>query len=167
MTRMVLTKKTFIGHGPAGRLGLPGETVDVDEKGVPLIAGSTPVGNMTDDQLEAELKRRKKASGDTAKREPNFGDNVAPPKEADAGEQRLEIAPFRPAARGVNPQAIPPGTEEHQGRFVRPAPEDSPAAIEVVVGEGAEEGVVDESSFDHDGDGKAGGSPKGGNRKKK
>ncbi len=158
MTEMVLTKKTFIGQGPAGRIAYPGETVDVDEKGVPVAAGSTPIGNMSDDMLEAELKRRQKASGKTAKLEPDFGDNVEESTETNTGEQRLEIASFRPGD-GVNPQGVPPGTVPHGDRFIRPAPDDAPAAIEVVVGEGAEAGVVaDGGAFDQDGDGKVGGS---------
>lgn len=157
MTEMVLTKKTFIGQGHSGRLAYPGEIVDVDEKGVPVAAGSTPIGNMSDDMLEAELKRRRKASGDDGKHEPNFGSNVAKPDKTNTGEQRLEIANFRPG-NGVNPQGLPPGTEPVGDRFVRRAPDDAEAAIEVVVGSGAEEGVVAGDAFDHDKDGKAGGS---------
>ena len=181
MAEKVLTKKTFIGHGAAGRLALPGEEVDVDEKGVVSIAGSTPIGNMTDDQIEAELERRR-GGAKAEKREPDFGGNVADPGDADTGTQRLEMAPFRPSARGDRPQGIPPGTEEHQNTFVRPAPADSDAAVEVIVGEGADAALTDDgkvatgtpeerakadgSAFDHDGDGKPGGAPKGGNRKK-
>lgn len=160
MAEKVLTKKTFIGQGAAGRLAYPGETVDVDEKGVPVPAGSTPIGNMSTDMLEAELERRRKAEGRFAKREPDFGDNVADASADNTGQQRLEIAKFRPGD-GTRPQGIPPGTEEHMNTFLHPAPEDAPAAVEVVVGTGAEEGVVaDGSAFDHDSDGKAGGSKK-------
>lgn len=167
MTEKVLTKKTFIGHGAAGRLAYPGEVVDVDEKGVPVPAGSTPIGNMTDDMLEAELERRRKASGGKAeKREPDFGSNVAEPDKSNTGQQRLEVAPFRPGD-GANPQGLPPGTVPVGDSFLHPAPEGADAAVEVVVGTGADEGVVaDGSAFDHDGDKKPGGAPKGGNKKK-
>lgn len=180
MAEKVLTKKTFIGHGPLGRLALPGEEVDVDEKGVMAVAGSTPIGNMTDEQLEAELKRRR-GTAKAEKPEPVFGDNVADAKEGDTGTQRLEIAKFRPGD-GTRPQGIPPGTEEHNNRFVRPAPEDSPAAIEEVLGTGADPRLTDDGevatgtpeeratagggAFDHDGDGKVGGSKKRSSSKK-
>lgn len=165
MTEKVLTKKTFIGQGPSGRLAYPGAIVDVDEKGVPMVAGSTPVGNMTDDMLEAELKRRRGATGKAEGREPDFGANVADPTDKNTGEQRLEIARFRPGD-GPNPQGLPPGTEPVGDRFIRRAPEDAPAAVEVVVGSGSEEVFSADSEFDHDKDGKAGGAPKGGNKKK-
>lgn len=131
MAEKVLTKKSFIGHGPNGRLAMPGEEIDVDEKGAVLLAGSTPVGNLTDDQLEAELRRRRKQAP-----EPSFGSNVADKGDASTGTQPLEMAPFRPGL-GAIPQGIPPGTEEHNNTFIRPAPESSPAAVEVVVGPGA------------------------------
>lgn len=164
MTEMVLTKKTFIGHGAAGRLAYPGEVVDVDEKGVPVAAGSTPIGNMTDAMLEAELERRRKASGGSNTRvEPDYGSNVEEAAAANTGEQRLEIANFRPG-NGANPQGLPSGTVPVGDRFLRPAPDGAQTAVEVVVGSGAEAGVVNE--FDHDGDGKSGGAPRGGNKKK-
>ena len=165
MTKMVLTKKTFIGQGAAGRLAYPGEEVDVDEKGVPVPAGSTPIGNMSDEMLEAELQRRRKASGTTAKREPDYGDNVEKPSDTNTGEQRLEIAKIRPGD-GVNPQGLPPGSVPVGDRFLHPAPDGAPAAVEVVVGSGSEEVFSADPEFDHDGDGKAGGAPKGGNKKK-
>lgn len=181
MTEMVLTKKTFIGHGAAGHLAYPGETVDVDEKGVPVAAGSTPIGNMTDAMLEAELERRRKASGEAGKPAPDFGGNVEEASDTNSGTQRLEVAPFRPG-RGTRPQGIPPGTEEHNNTFLRPVADDVEAAVEVVLGAGADAALTDDgetatgspeqraadgSAFDHDGDGKTGGAPKGGNRKKK
>lgn len=141
MVEKVLTKKSFIGRGGAGRLGLPGEQVDVDEKGAIYTAGSTPVSNMSDEQLEAELKRRKRES--SGKSAPVFGGNVADPGEADIGTQRLEIARFRPGD-GTRPQGIPPGTEEHNNRFLRPAPADSPAAVEEVLGTGADPRLTDD-----------------------
>ena len=161
MTEMVLTKKTFIGHGAAGRLAYPGEVVDVDEKGVPVAAGSTPIGNMTDAMLEAEIERRRKVSGKKA--EPDFGGNVEEASNTNTGRQRLEIANFRPGD-GVNPQGLPPGTVPVGDTFLRPAPDGAEAAVEEVVGSAA--GPVGDDAFDHDKDGKAGGAPKGGNKKK-
>lgn len=121
----VVTKKSFIG----GHLVYPGEEVDVDEKGEVISAPSTPIGQMSPEQIEAYLR----GIGDRAKAErPKFGDNVADPGETNTGEQRLEMAPFRPGA-GPNPQGIPPGSEPHGDRFLTPASEGSPAAVEVVV----------------------------------
>jgi hypothetical protein len=159
MTEMVLTKKTFVGQGAMGHLAYPGETVDVDEKGIPVPAGSTPIGNMSDEQLEAEMKRRQRVAGKAADREPDFGSNVEKPTDTNTGEQRLEIASFRPGD-GVNPQGLPPGTVPVGDRYLRPAADDAPAAVEVVVGEGAEEGVVADP-LDHDNDGTKGGSKSG------
>jgi hypothetical protein len=136
MPEMVVTKKSFIG----GRLVYPGETVDVDEKGEVLTAPSTPIGQMSPDQIEAYLKNVNRRDADER---PRFGENVAHPNDAPTSEQRLEIAPFAPG-HGPDPQGLPAGTEPHGDRFIRPAPEDSPAAIEVVVGAGAEKGVVNE-----------------------
>jgi hypothetical protein len=48
----VVTKKSFIG----GRLVYPGEMVDVDEKGDVICAPSTPIGQMSPDQIEAYLR---------------------------------------------------------------------------------------------------------------
>ena len=168
MTEMVLTKKTFIGHGAAGRLAYPGETVDVDEKGAPIPAGSTPIGNMTTEMLAAELARREKAEGRSEKLEPDYGSNVAAPTDQNTGEQALVIAKIRPGD-GVNPQGLPPGTVPVGDRFLKEAPEGADAAVEVVLGTGADAEAsvaADGASFDHDADGKVGGSPKGGNRKK-
>lgn len=159
MAEKVVTKKSFIG----GRLVYPGEIVDVDAKGAVLPADSTPIGNLSVEQLRSILANREGADKDAPE---VFGGNVADAKDTNTGTQRLEMAPFRPSARGDRPQGIPPGTEEHNNTFVRPASEDAPAAVEVVVGEGAPLGVADDdSAFDHDGDGKAGGAPKGGNKK--
>jgi hypothetical protein len=136
MPEKVLTKKSFIG----GRLAYPGEIVDVDEKGEVLTAPSTPIGQMSPEQIEAYLRAQNRK---LKEKHPQFGDNVADPEDANTGEQRLEMAPFRPGS-GAEPQGLPPGTEPHGDRFVRPAPEGAPAAIEVVVGPGAPEGQVNE-----------------------
>ena len=133
----VVTKKSFIG----GRLVYPGELVDVDEKGDVITAPSTPIGQMSPDQIEAYLKHQKRTAEQA---HPKFGDNVADPGEANVGEQRLEIAPFHPG-NGPDPQGLPPGTQPHGDRYIRPASEGSPAAIEVVVGAGAAAGVVNEA----------------------
>jgi hypothetical protein len=138
MAEKVITSVSFVGEGHAGRLAYPGEKVDVDAKtGALAPAGSTPIGNMTDEQLRAELDRR---SGDE-KAEPVFGSNVADPTDTNTGSQPLVMAPFRPGS-GPNPQGIPPGTVPHGDSFIRPASEDAPAAVEVVVGTGAVEGGV-------------------------
>lgn len=159
MAEKVVTKKSFIG----GRMVYPGEIVDVDEKGEVITAGSTPIGQMNPDQIEAYLRGIKSKAKEDG---PKFGDNVADATEENTGAQALAIAPFRPGS-GANPQGLPPGTEPHGDSYLRPAPEGADAAVEVVVAPGSdEEAVVDGGAFDHDNDGKTGGSPKGGNRKK-
>ncbi|NIJ18474.1 hypothetical protein FHS95_000143 [Sphingomonas naasensis] len=145
----IVTKKSFIG----GRLVYPGETVDVDAKGEALPAASTPIGQMTVEQLRAALANREaEEAGDG---EPRFGANVADATEANTGAQQAAMAPVAPG-NGLRPQTLPPGTVEHNNTFIRPAPADAPAAVEVVVGPAAEVGDV--SLFDGDGDGKPGGS---------
>lgn len=174
MAEKVITKLSFVGEGHAGHIAYPGEIVDVDAKtGALAPAGSTPLGNLTDEQLKAELDRRK----GSAKEEPVFGDNVADPTDENTGAQPLVMAPIRPGS-GPTPQGLPPGTVPHGDSFIRPAPEDANAAVEVVLGTSGVEGGVRadvpleeqtagvDAAFDHDGDGKAGGAPKGGNKKK-
>jgi hypothetical protein len=102
--------------------------VDVDEKGDVMTAPSTPIGQMSPDQIEAYLR----GLDAKAKAErPKFGDNVADPSDANTGTQRLEIAPFRPG-NGRTRRVSRPGTEPHGDLYVRPASADAPAAIEVV-----------------------------------
>lgn len=152
MTQKVVIKKSFIG----GRLVYPGEMVDVDAKGEVLPAASTPVGAMSTDQLEAILAQRKAAeSGKAEKSEPKFGDNVADPGKDNTGVQPLEMARISPGS-GNRPQAIPPGTVEHNNTFIHPAPDAAPAAVEEVVAAGAGDTVQD--PLDHDGNGRKGGS---------
>lgn len=158
MTQKVITKKSFIG----GRMVYPGELVDVDEKGAVLPAPSTPVGQMTDDQLEAILAQRKKV-GKPDPEAPKFGGNVADPDDTNTGTQPAEFARIRPGS-GDRPQVLPAGTIEHNNRFIRPASEDAPAAVEEIVAPGASDTVVTDAApgaFDHDGDGAAGGSKAG------
>lgn len=139
----VITRKSFIG----GRLVYPGTVVDVDAKGEFMPAHSTPIGQLTIDQLEAVLasKRRTEAP------EPMFGSNVADPVDTNTGSQALEIAPFRPVGPGATqPQGLPPGTVPVGDGFLHPASAGAPAAVENV--------VPARSPFDHDGDGQPGGS---------
>ncbi|MDP5279912.1 hypothetical protein Q9Q95_13335 [Sphingomonas sp. DG1-23] len=137
----VVEKKSFIG----GRLVYPGEIVDVDAKGEVLAAASTPIGQMTLEQLRAALAHREAEEADAG--EPRYGDNVADPTDTNTGTQPAAMAPVAPG-NGLRPQTLPPGTVEHNNTFIRPAPVDAPAAVEEVVG----------SAFDHDGDGQPGGS---------
>lgn len=132
MAEKVVTKKSFIG----GRIVLPGETVDVDAKGDLVAAPSTPIGNLTLDQLRAALASREENERKRSDPVPEFGRNVADPSDANTGTQPLPMANVRPGD-GSAPQVIPSGAEEHRGQFVRPAPADAPAAVEVVVGAAA------------------------------
>ena len=119
----VVTKKSFIG----GRMVYPGEMVDVDAKGDVMPAASTPIGNLTVDQLRTLLDKRVEEASE------QFGGNVADPGKLNTGAQETAMAPIAPGL-GSRPQTIPSGTEEHNGGFVHPAPAKAPAAIEDVVG---------------------------------
>lgn len=139
MATKVVEKKSFIG----GRLVYPGEMVDVDEKGGILPAGSTPLDQLTDAQLESVLAARRG--------QPVAGRNVADPTSTNTGAQEAGMAPFRPAMPGSTiPQGVPPGSEEHAGGFIRPASEGAPAAVEQL--------VPARHPLDHDGNGQPGGS---------
>ena len=153
----VVTKKSFIG----GRMVYPGEIVDVDEKGAVAPAGSTPIGNLSLEQLETALAARKASDKRTAaeKEGPKFGDNVADPTEDNTRVEQLAMAPVAPFSPGaVQPQGIPPGTEPHLGGFVHPAPEGSPAAIEEVTSADVSQVPAVSHPLDHDDDGRKGGS---------
>jgi hypothetical protein len=126
----VITKKSFIG----GRLVYPGERVDVDAKGAVMPAASTPIGNLTVDQLRALLAQKE---NEEAQQPKVYGDNVADPTEANTGSQPLEMAPVAPSAPGsTRPQALPPGSVPVGDSFLAPASADAPAAVEEVVAPG-------------------------------
>lgn len=162
MAEKVITKISFVGEGHAGRLAYPGEIVDVDAKtGQPIAAGSTPIGNMTVEQLRSYLNNREAEAPDE-----EFGENVEEPSKTNVGSQPLVMAPIRPGS-GPTPQGLPPGTVPAGDRFIRPAPEGSSAAVEEIVGTATVEGGVrtdvpidqqTDSAFDHDHDGAVGGS---------
>lgn len=135
MVEKVITKKSFIG----GRLVYPGEKVDVDAKGEVMPAASTPIGNLTVDQLRALLAQREgeDAGGEDGEKAPVFGSNVADPGEASVGAQPLEIAPVAPSAPGATrPQGLPPGSVPVGDTFLAPASADAPAAVEEIVAPG-------------------------------
>lgn len=133
MVQKVLTKKTFIG----GRLAYPGDLVDVDAKGALLPAGSTPISNMTVDQLRSVLAARE---AEEAPQEPRFGKNLADPKETNTGAQAAPMAAVAPHAPGAtNPQTLPPGSVPVGGSFIRPAPAEAPAAREEIVADTPEQ----------------------------
>ncbi|WP_028970153.1 hypothetical protein [Sphingomonas sp. URHD0057] len=135
MVEKVITKVSFVGEGYAGRLAYPGEVVDVDAKtGALAPAGSTPIGNLTNEQLQAEIDRREANDGET---KPVFGSNVADANDTNTGAQPLVMAPIRPGS-GPEPQGLPPGTVPHGDSFIRPAPSEANAAVEVVLGTGAD-----------------------------
>ncbi len=127
MTQKVITKKSFIG----GRLVYPGELVDVDAQGAILPAGSTPVDQLTDDQLLALVVARQGV-------QKTGGDNVADPANSNTGVQAAAFANVSPSSSGARPQVIPPGTEEHAGAFLHPAPDAAPSAIEQVIAPGGD-----------------------------
>lgn len=133
MVEKVITKKSFIG----GRLVYPGEKVDVDAKGEVMPAASTPIGNLTVDQLRTLLAQREGEEGKDGSGEPIFGDNVADPSETNTGAQPLEMAPVAPSAPGsTRPQGLPPGSVPVGDTFLAPASADAPAAVEEIVAPG-------------------------------
>lgn len=141
MVQKVLTKKTFIG----GSLHYPGDLVDVDAKGTILPAGSTPIANMTVDQLRSVLAAR-----EAEEKAPDFGSNLADPTEDNTGAQPFASAAVAPhAPDAVNPQTLPPGSVPVGGTFLRPAPDSAPAAREEIVANTPEqiEGVNTQGSL--------------------
>jgi hypothetical protein len=129
MVEKVITKKSFIG----GRLVYPGEKVDVDAKGAVMPAASTPIGQMTVDQLRAALAARE---ADEAP--PVFGGNVADPADVNTGSQEMRMAPVAPSApSATQPQTVPPGAEFHNGGFIAPADDEAPAAVEEILPAGS------------------------------
>lgn len=126
----VITKKSFIG----GRLVYPGERVDVDAKGAVMPAASTPIGNLTLDQLRTLLAQREGEEAKDGDEELVFGSNVADPSETNTGSQPLEIAPVAHRAPGSTaPQGLPPGSVPVGDTFLAPASADAPAAVEEIV----------------------------------
>ena len=133
MVEKVITKKSFIG----GRLVYPGEKVDVDAKGEIMPAASTPIGNLTVDQLRALLAQREGEESKDGEKELVFGANVADPVETNTGAQPLEMAPVAPSAPGsTRPQGLPPGSVPVGDTFLAPASADAPAAVEEIVAPG-------------------------------
>lgn len=158
MVKKVLTTMSFIG----GRLRLPGEEVDLDEAtGAPLPEKTTPVGNMSLEELEAYAARLRGAN-----KAPADSSNVADPTKTNTGVESVPLADITVRSTGTGaPQGAPPGAIEHEGRFVAPAPVDAAAAVETYSGEvGAGGGYTppadkaELAQLDHDADGKAGGS---------
>lgn len=140
----VITKKSFIG----GRLVYPGTIVDVDAKGEHMPAHSTPIGQLTVDQLEAVLASKRREAGEP---EAQFGGNVADPADQNTGSQDAEMARIRPASpTATQPQQIPPGSVPVGDGYLRPASEGAPAAVETL--------VPARDPLDRDGDGQPGGS---------
>ena len=126
----VITKKSFIG----GRLVYPGEKVDVDAKGEVMPAASTPIGNLTVDQLRTLLAQKE---NEEAQQPKVYGDNVADPTNANTGSQPLEIAPVAPAAPGsTRPQGLLPASVPVGDSYIARPSEDAPAAVEEIVAPG-------------------------------
>jgi len=144
---MVVTKTSFIG----GRLVHPGELVEVDAKDPTGFAPvrTTPVGNMTDEQLQQEMDRRK---GDADKAEPVYGSNVAVPGPKMVGMAIVEIAPITVSSPGATvPQGIPPGSTGYGGAYIGPASaETDGGTVQFVQGDTAAEGGDASSSVSSD-----------------
>lgn len=101
MEKMILDRKRFIG----GRLAQEGEEIDLDEKGGFMPAGSTPVDQMTTEQLEAILAKRKKEEVKAAKPQLDHdGDGKA------GGSKPRAAAVAKPAKGGKAPAATPATT---------------------------------------------------------
>jgi hypothetical protein len=153
VAKKVLTTLSFIG----GRLRLPGEEVDFDDQNPDLVipAASTPLANMTDEEIEAYLRHKRglnKAPGDSV--------NLADATEANTGRQFVPIADVTVRSEGsTRPQGAPAGSIEHNGSFVAPAAPDASAAVDQFVPEGAAVAPgTNLPQLDHDGNGEPGGS---------
>lgn len=140
MEKMILDRKRFIG----GRLAQEGEEIDLDEKGGFMPAGSTPVDQMTTEQLEAILAKRKKEENKAAK--PQFdhdGDGKAggsKPRTA-AGGKPAKAAGDKPAkaAGGKTPAPAPtPPVKPGESDELSLDGKDRAALIEVAGREGVE-----------------------------
>ncbi len=132
MEKMILDRKRFIG----GRLAQEGEEIYLDEKGGFMPAGSTPVDQMTTEQLEAILAKRKKEEGKAAKPQLDHdGDGKA------GGSKPRPAAAKAPgkAAGGKNAaQAPTPAVKPGEGDELSLDGKDRAALIEVAGREGVE-----------------------------
>jgi hypothetical protein len=136
MGTMILDRKRFIG----GRLAQEGEEIDLDEKGGFMPAGSTPVDQMTTEQLEAILAKRKKEEGKAAKPQLDHdGDGKA------GGSKPRAAAAAKPAKGGKAPAAAPAKTPAG-GDELSLDGKDRAALLEVAAREGVEvaEGGTDD-----------------------
>lgn len=147
MVEKVVTRLSFIG----GRLIQPGESIDVDaeDPSIILAAPSTPVGNLSVEDLEALLRAKKKTAADSA--------NLADPSPTTAGVSNVPIADIGPRSAGsIRPQGAPPGAVEINGQFSGPVADNAPGAREDYLPPDAAPGIINPP--DLDGDGKPGGS---------
>lgn len=131
MGTMILDRKRFIG----GRLAQEGEEIDLDEKGGFMPAGSTPVDQMSTEQLEAILAKRKKEEGKAAKPQLDHdGDGKA-------GGSKPRAAAGAKAARGAkggNAPAAAPATPPAGADELSLDGKDRAALLEVAGREGVE-----------------------------
>ncbi|WP_066681718.1 hypothetical protein [Sphingomonas sp. CCH9-E2] len=132
MEKMILDRKRFIG----GRLAQEGEEIDLDEKGGFMPAGSTPVDQMTTEQLEAILAKRKKEEGKAAK--PQLDHD----SDGKAGGSKPRAAAGAKAAKatgGKTPAPAPtPPVKPSEGDELSLDGKDRAALIEVAGREGVE-----------------------------
>lgn len=110
MAKKILTKMTYIG----GRLRPPGTEIEVDDKDPTILiaAPSTPVGNMTDDELEAYMRTRARQRAEAGEDVPQASGNVAAPGSAGAPPPPASVpmADVAPRSAGTTmPQGLPPG----------------------------------------------------------
>lgn len=136
MEKMILDRKRFIG----GRLAQEGEEIDLDEKGGFMPAGSTPVDQMTTEQLEAILARRKKEEGEAAK--PQLDHD----RDGKAGGSKPRAAAAAKPAKGGKAPAVAPVTPPAGADELSLDGKDRAALLEVAVREGVEvaEGATDD-----------------------
>lgn len=133
MEKMILDRKRFIG----GRLAQEGEEIDLDEKGGFMPAGSTPVDQMTTEQLEAILAKRKKEEGKATKPQLDHdGDGKAggsKPRTAAGAKASAKAAGGKTPAPAPTPPAKP-----GEGDELSLDGKDRAALIEVAGREGVE-----------------------------
>ncbi len=140
-----MVQKVIKGPNPSfigGRLYEPGEVVDVDDttgSDIIIPAGSTPIDNASDEELEAILRRRR---GETLK-SPADSRNLADPSETNLGQVNVPIADVAPRSAGTNkPQGAPAGSRETNGVFSQPTDADTPGGREVFTDPATEPGLV-------------------------
>lgn len=137
MVEKVITSLSFIG----GRLRQPGEVIDLDDQDQNIVipASSTPLANMTDEEIEAYLRHKRGLN-----KTPADSRNVADPTDENTGTTAVPIADITVRSPdSTRPQGAPPGSVEINGAIVAPAGEGASSPVEQFVGSQQPGGPLD------------------------